>query len=220
MILAHLHRQLSVECSRTCPQLTHTALEVCTSCSSSQQQEQMGSQLSRLSKNLSSSTRQPGHSTRTGLRTGPQQCTATQPSVCMDRACQHRTIRHQTRRSCCLLGPSQPGRSAMQSGKLTQLLRYLYDAHLLRPVLGGGAPHQSILELLDEGLVDAVAEVLQGGFVKGHHHRLIVVRQLALHDVRRLSASCGTAVQTLSMLLRSLQGCQTGPDSGWQRLCS
>ena len=53
-------------------------------------------------------------------------------------------------------------------------------AHLLRLVLDRGPPHQSVLELLEDGPVDLVAKVLQGapGGLQDHWRR--VVRQLAL----------------------------------------
>mmetsp|Transcript_11487 Transcript_11487/g.20786 ORF Transcript_11487/g.20786 Transcript_11487/m.20786 type:complete len:266 (+) Transcript_11487:198-995(+) len=53
-------------------------------------------------------------------------------------------------------------------------------AHPLRPVLGAGAPHQGVLELLQNALVDAVAKVFHGVAVLGEHHRVVVVGELPL----------------------------------------
>ena len=82
---------------------------------------------------------------------------------------------------------------------------------LLRSVLGGGAPDQAMLELLDEGLVDAVAEVLHGGPVHAQHDRVVVVWQLALQGPMLLGQLAPSQV--------SSQGCcQHHPDVRGRRL--
>ena len=60
------------------------------------------------------------------------------------------------------------------------ILKNMVLAHFLRPVLGAGAPDKGILELLDDALVQAVAEVLHGRVAFRKHHWVIVVWQLAL----------------------------------------
>ncbi len=57
------------------------------------------------------------------------------------------------------------------------VLQAVVLAHFLGPVLDGGAPHQRVLELLDDALVDAVAKVLHRVAARGHHHRIVVVWQ-------------------------------------------
>ena len=42
------------------------------------------------------------------------------------------------------------------------ILKDVVLAHFLRPVLGAGAPDEGVLELLDDALVQAVAEILHG----------------------------------------------------------
>ena len=53
-------------------------------------------------------------------------------------------------------------------------------AHPLGLVLDRGAPHQGVLELLEDGPMDLVAEVLQGAAGGLEHHRRGVVGQLPL----------------------------------------
>ena len=71
-------------------------------------------------------------------------------------------------------------------------------ADLLRAVLDGGAPHERILELLSDALVDAVAEVLHRVAAARHHHRIIVVRQPALPH-----ATATLSTHTLNLQLRT-----------------
>mmetsp|Transcript_12153 Transcript_12153/g.30665 ORF Transcript_12153/g.30665 Transcript_12153/m.30665 type:complete len:417 (+) Transcript_12153:144-1394(+) len=96
-------------------------------------------------------------------------------------------LRPRTRLRCCRAA------SALSRGPTTTkqldflddlddvlVLEHVLLADALRPVLAAGAPHQSVLELLQNALVDAVAEVLHRVPVLGEHDGVVVVRQLAL----------------------------------------
>jgi hypothetical protein len=52
------------------------------------------------------------------------------------------------------------------------------DPHRLE--LGAGAPHHRVLQLVDDGPVDLVAEVLHSDLAAGQDYRLLIVGQLAL----------------------------------------
>ncbi len=57
------------------------------------------------------------------------------------------------------------------------VLQHVLLADALGPMLGTRAPHQRILELLDHGLVELVAEVLDRAPVARHDHGILPVRQ-------------------------------------------
>jgi hypothetical protein len=59
-------------------------------------------------------------------------------------------------------------------------LQLMVLADFLWPVLDAGAPNVRVLQLLDHGLVDLVAEVLNHAVGAVEHHGLVEVRQLAL----------------------------------------
>lgn len=64
------------------------------------------------------------------------------------------------------------------------VLQAVVLADLLGPVPDGCAPHECILELLRDALVDAIAEVLHRVAPRWHHHRIVVVRQPPLPQPR------------------------------------
>jgi len=53
-------------------------------------------------------------------------------------------------------------------------------AHPHRLVLGTGSPHKCILELIDDGPMDLVAEVLHSALSISEDDRLLIVRKLPL----------------------------------------
>ena len=53
-------------------------------------------------------------------------------------------------------------------------------AHSLWLMFDGCSPDQGVLQVLDDGSVDLVAEVLHGAVVGLQHHRGLVVGKLAL----------------------------------------
>jgi hypothetical protein len=60
------------------------------------------------------------------------------------------------------------------------VLQEMVLAHSLRPVLARGTPHQRMLEVFHDGLVDTVAKVLNSALVPLQHNRVIKVRKLPL----------------------------------------
>ena len=62
------------------------------------------------------------------------------------------------------------------------VMQDMVTTHFLRPMLNTGAPHKRIFELLHDGLVDAIAEVLYTRMCLWQHNRLVVIGQLPLQD--------------------------------------
>ena len=59
-------------------------------------------------------------------------------------------------------------------------MKNMIFANTLRLMLDTGTPHKGMLQLLDDGPVDLVTEVLDGAVVGLQDHGRLVVRKLAL----------------------------------------
>ena len=84
------------------------------------------------------------------------------------------------------------------------ILEDMVLAHFLRPVLGAGAPDKGVLELLDDALVQAVAEILHSRVAFGEHHWVIVVWQLALQGrvIVKVAVTMVTRDQVVKLVQR------------------